>query len=68
MNHQQLKIRKFSDLCRFHRYIRSHHIRGTVRQNRFEADARNTFLLAFALPLESATLETADPAPAFAAK
>ena len=68
MNHQPLKIRNLADLCRFHRYVRSHRIRGTVRQNRFTAGAGNTFLLAFALPLEAATQETAVPVPAFTAK
>lgn len=57
MSYQPLQLLKMSDLYRFHRYIRSNHIHGTVRQNQFSANARNTFTLALALPLEAATLE-----------
>lgn len=57
MKNQPLQLLKFRDLCRFHRYVRSNHIHGRVRQNLFVTNARNTFMLAMALPLLSATLE-----------
>lgn len=57
MKNEPLQLLKLRDLCRFHRYVRSHHIRGRVRQNNFVTGARNTFMLALALPLVSANLE-----------
>lgn len=62
MNTQPLQLLNLSDLYRFHRYVRSNHIHGLVRQNQFVSDARNTIMLAFGLPLLSATLEISEPA------
>lgn len=62
MNTQPLQLLNFSDLWQFHRYVRSHHIHGLVRQNGFVTSARNTLMLAFGLPLLSATLEMDEPA------
>ena len=57
MKNQPLQLLKLRDLIRFHRYVRRHRIHGKVRQNQFVTSARNTFMLALALPLVSATLE-----------
>lgn len=57
MANEFLQICTFTDLYRFHRYVRNNNVQGIVRQNQFVANARNTLMLVFALPLETATLE-----------
>jgi len=62
MNTQSLQLLNLTDLWQFHCYVRSQHIHGLVRQNGFVTSARNTLMLAFGLPLLSATLETDESA------
>ena len=57
MTTQEIKLYNLKDLYRFYRYVRRNRIHGTVRQNAFAAKANNYFMLALAIPLDSARLE-----------
>jgi len=58
MKEHPVKLMNISDLIRFNSYVKRNHIKGKVVQKSFCTSASSLWGLAFALPLDSATLIT----------
>lgn len=56
MKEHSIQIMNIRDLVKFHNYVIKNHIKGRVVQNNFNAKASSFIGIAFALPLEFATL------------